>query len=312
MKAHIHSQSLCESTDIGNGTRVGAFTHIFADAKIGIDCTIAGGIVIEAGVILGDRVSVAYGVQLCTGIFLEDDVHIGPNATFSTEFRRRETSAASPARTVVEKGAFIGANATILPGVRIGSNAMIGAGAVVTKSVPPHAIAVGNPARITGYTGAQTLDAGPTTQPQAEGPPVRKSRVKGVELRTFKAIHDMRGNLTVGEFEREIPFTPKRYFFVYDVPTAEVRGEHAHKHCHQYLVAVNGAVHVVADDGKTREQFVLDKPNLGLYLPPMTWGIQYKYSSDAGLLVFASHLYDADDYIRDYSRFLEMAKASDS
>jgi dTDP-4-dehydrorhamnose 3,5-epimerase-like enzyme len=119
----------------------------------------------------------------------------------------------------------------------------------------------------------------------------------------------MRGCLSVGEFEREIPFIPQRYFLVYDVPTAETRGEHAHLKCHQFLIAVKGSVHVVADDGNVREEFVLDRNNLGLHLPPMTWGIQYRYSHDAVLLVFASDYYDPDDYIRDYDKFMEVVRA---
>jgi UDP-2-acetamido-3-amino-2,3-dideoxy-glucuronate N-acetyltransferase len=130
-----------------------------------------------------------------------------------------------------------------------------------------------------------------------------------VQLHTFNALADMRGSLSVGEFERDIPFAPKRYFLVYKVPTAETRGEHAHRRCHQFLIAVQGSVHVVADDGERREQFVLDRPNLGVYLPPMTWGIQYKYSEDAVLLVFASDFYDSSDYIREYGAFVEQVRA---
>jgi len=122
-------------------------------------------------------------------------------------------------------------------------------------------------------------------------------------------VSDIRGSLTAGEFGKDIPFTPLRYFLVYDVPTAETRGEHAHRECHQFLVAVKGQVHVVADDGENREEFVLDSPTKGVYLPPMTWGIQYKYSPNALLMVFASHHYDANDYVRDYDEFLAMVAA---
>lgn len=122
-------------------------------------------------------------------------------------------------------------------------------------------------------------------------------------LHTLKEVTDIRGSLSAGEFERTVPFKTERYFLVYDVPTAETRGEHAHRECHQFLVAVKGSVHVVADDGVNREEFVLDKPNKGIHLPPMTWGIQYRYSQDAVLMVFASHYYDADDYIRNYDDF---------
>jgi hypothetical protein len=88
------------------------------------------------------------------------------------------------------------------------------------------------------------------------------------------------------------------------VPGAEVRGEHAHLECHQFLICVRGSCAVVADDGTRREEILLDRPNKGLHLPPMTWGIQYRYTEDAVLLVLASHNYAAEDYIRSYDAFL--------
>jgi hypothetical protein len=114
---------------------------------------------------------------------------------------------------------------------------------------------------------------------------------------------DIRGSLTVGEAERSVPFPIKRYFMVFDVPSMETRGEHAHRECHQFLICVRGSCAVVADDGTNRQEFLLDRPDLGLHLPPMIWGIQYKYSPDAVLLVLASHAYDNADYIRDYNEF---------
>jgi hypothetical protein len=134
------------------------------------------------------------------------------------------------------------------------------------------------------------------------------SSVKGVTRHTLRTVLDVRGNLCVGEFEREIPFIPRRYFFVFDVPPVEMRGEHAHLQCKQFLIAVRGKINIVVDDGYARDEFILDKPNMGVYLPPMTWGIQYCYSSDAILLVFASEYYDSDDYIRDYAEFLKLVK----
>ena len=123
-------------------------------------------------------------------------------------------------------------------------------------------------------------------------------------------VIDARGNLTVGEFGRHVPFDAKRYFIVYQVPLVEVRGEHAHRDCHQFLVCVRGRMSVVGDDGRQRRQYVLDRPNLGFYMPPMTWGGQFDYSPDAVLLVFASHAYDAGDYIRDYAEFRRLAGVS--
>jgi hypothetical protein len=92
------------------------------------------------------------------------------------------------------------------------------------------------------------------------------------------------------------------------VSSREIRGQHAHRKCHQFLVCVRGSCRVIADDGKRREEFVLDSPARGVYLPPLTWGVQYDYSADAALLVFASHAYDPADYVRDYDEFLRLVK----
>jgi dTDP-4-dehydrorhamnose 3,5-epimerase-like enzyme len=116
-------------------------------------------------------------------------------------------------------------------------------------------------------------------------------------------VRDPRGTLTAGEVGAHVPFVPHRYFMVFDVPGMDVRGEHAHRRCHQFLVCARGSVAVAADDGTSREEFTLDAPDLGLYLPPMVWALEYKYSSDALLLVFASDPYDPADYIRDYEEF---------
>jgi dTDP-4-dehydrorhamnose 3,5-epimerase-like enzyme len=249
-------------------------------------------------------------VQLWDGVRLEADVFVGPNATFTNDLRPRSKQYLSaPLETVVESGASIGANATILPGIRIGEKAMVGAGAVVTQSVPPNAIVVGNPARITGYVDSiRGRDAVRTALPEGqrlvagdEG--VHATSVTGVTLHRLRHVEDLRGDLSAGEFARTIPFIPKRYFLVFDVPSRRVRGEHAHVACEQFLVCVAGSLSVVADDGTTREEFLLDSRNLGLYLPPMTWGIQYRFSPDAVLLVFASDYYDPQDYIRDYRDF---------
>jgi len=91
-----------------------------------------------------------------------------------------------------------------------------------------------------------------------------------------------------------------------NVPSLQIRGEHAHFKCHQFLVCTKGSCSVVFDDGKSREEVVLDQPTKGIYLPPMTWGVQYKYTADAVLLVFASDYYDNADYIRDYDNFLAL------
>ena len=310
MDYFVHQSAICESGDIGSGTRIWAFAHVLPNARIGKECNICDHVFVENEVVIGDRVTIKCGVQLWDGITVENDVFIGPNATFANDiFPRSKKYPEKFAHTILHKGASIGANATILPGLTIGENAMVGAGAVVTRSVPANAKVVGNPARIIGYVQTNNQSAAYPTTAQQHQPGHQQTTVRNVTLHTLLSVSDMRGSLSVGEFEREIPFKPLRYFLVYDVPTAETRGEHAHLICHQFLIAVNGTVHVVADDGENREEIILDRNSLGLYLPPMTWGIQYKYSPDAILLVFASEFYDADDYVRDYSVFLSQIQS---
>jgi UDP-2-acetamido-3-amino-2,3-dideoxy-glucuronate N-acetyltransferase len=121
-------------------------------------------------------------------------------------------------------------------------------------------------------------------------------------------ILDPRGNLTVCEFGKHIPFEVKRCFMIYQVPLLETRGEHAHKQCHQFLMCLRGRVSVTVDNGEGSQEFGLDGPHSGLYMPPMVWGTQHSYSPDALLVVFASHYYDPEDYIRKYDEFRELVK----
>ena len=300
----VHDKALCESSKVGAGTRVWAFAHVLAGATIGRDCNICDGVFIENDVIVGDRVTIKCGVQLWDGLRIGNDVFIGPNVTFTNDnFPRSKVFPDKFLRTTVHSGASIGANATILAGTEIGVGAMIGAAAVVTRSVPRLAIAVGNPACIVGYVDAAKSEVGAPLAGNDKTAEVTAMRVRGVTLHEFPLIKDMRGDLSAGEFKRSAPFVPKRYFLVFDVPNQEIRGEHAHRECRQFLICVKGSVSIVADDGTERQEVVLNRPNLGLYLPPMVWGIQYKYSADAVLLVFASEYYDAADYIRDYDEF---------
>ena len=304
----IHPQALCESPHIGEGTRVWAFAHVLPGARIGADCNLCDGVFVENDVIVGDRVTVKCGVQLWDGVRLEDDVFVGPNATFSNDrFPRSRQRPPEFLQTIVRKGASIGANATLLPGITIGAGAMVGAGAVVLRSVPPNAIVVGNPARIVGYT--NTAQIGPADAPAA-APGSNASAVGGVELRPLTRAIDMRGSLAAAESGRELPFVPQRVFMVYAVPSAEVRGEHAHRRCAQFLVCVHGQVTAMVDDGQRRAEYRLDRPDVGLYIPPMVWGTQYRYSPDAVLMVLASQAYDGGDYIRDYAEFLALAGAA--
>jgi len=303
MNYFVHAQALCESSNIGDGSRIWAFAHILPAARIGRDCNICDGVFIENDVILGDRVTVKCGVQLWDGVRVDDDAFIGPNATFCNDrFPRSQQRPPEFAQTRVERGASIGANATLLPGITVGAGAMVGAGAVVLRSVPPNAIVVGNPARIVGYTNSEEVTLDKAGSATSILPSVHD--VRGVKLVQLTHAIDMRGSLVACEAGSELPFTPQRCFMVYAVPSSEVRGEHAHRVCAQFLVCVSGSVTAMVDDGQNRAEVRLDRPDIGLYIPPMIWGTQYRYSADAILMVVASERYAADDYIREYSEFI--------
>jgi acetyltransferase-like isoleucine patch superfamily enzyme/dTDP-4-dehydrorhamnose 3,5-epimerase-like enzyme len=298
-----HPMALVESSHIGAGSRVWAFAHVLPGAVIGRDCNICDGVFVENDVVVGDRVTVKCGVQLWDGVRLEDDVFVGPNATFTNDRfpRSREYPEQFPP-TIVRRGASIGANATILPGLEIGTRAMVGAGAVVTRSVPAHAVVAGNPARVVSWVDAHRVAAAqsaPTPEP-AELP---KLRVAGARLYRLPMFQDPRGLLSFGQVGDHLPFDPKRWFIVTDVRPGMVRGEHAHREQHQYLVAVRGSCHMVLDDGERRDEIVLHSRGLGLHVPPMIWGTLFGFSPDALLLVLTSGLYDAAEYIRDYAVF---------
>lgn len=301
-----HPAAIVESTDIGPGTRIWAFVHILAGARIGADCNICDHVFIESDVVVGDRVVIKSGVQLWDGVTLGNDVFVGPNVTFTNDpFLRSQHHQERVGRTTVKAGASIGANATILPGVTIGERAMVGAATVVTRDVPPDTIVVGNPARISGYVGAKPSVSAP---PRAvlTAPGAAPTSVRGVTLHRLPHAEDLRGQISFGEAERHIPFPVRRHFVIYGVPGENIRGEHAHRRLHQFLICVAGSVHAVADDGAKREEFLLNDPTVGLHLPPMIWGVQYKYSPSAVLLVLASDYYDPSDYIRNYDEFVQL------
>ncbi len=309
----IHELAFCESNNVGARTRIAAFAHVLANARIGADVTVCDNVFIEDGVVVGDRVTLERGVQLCSGVELYDDVFVGPNATFTKEPTSWSKSPSDQRYlTVVNTGASIGANATILAGIEIGRGAKVGAGAVITRSVPPNAIVVGNPAHIVSYIETPRTDLQDQRMPTIE-PGTIQLDVRDVCLRRSTEFSDLRGSLTAGELPQDaIPFVPRRWFLVYDVPNREVRGEHAHFLCHQFMVCVSGTMTVAIDDGERRAEVTLDSPTLGLYVPPLVWASQFRYSADAVLLVLASHAYDASDYIRDYELFLTAATARTS
>jgi UDP-2-acetamido-3-amino-2,3-dideoxy-glucuronate N-acetyltransferase len=151
-KKQIHPSAQTQGACIGSGTRIWQFCIIFPKAQIGCDSNICANVFIEGDVVIGSRVTIKSGVQLWDGARIEDDVFIGPNATFTNDRTPRSKKTGwKPLRTKVQRYATIGANSTILPGLTVGKGAMVSAGAVVTRNVPSYALMIGNPARRKGW-----------------------------------------------------------------------------------------------------------------------------------------------------------------
>jgi len=128
------------------------------------------------------------------------------------------------------------------------------------------------------------------------------------KLQEFKILGDHRGQLVALEANKQIPFDIKRVFYIYGTLEGVYRGNHAHYKTKQFLVAVNGSCKVTLDNGKIKETFNLNQPNLGLFQDALIWGSMHDFSSDCVLLVMADEYYDESDYIRDYDRFLKVVK----
>jgi len=150
----VHERGLCESESVGKGTRVWAFAHVMKGATIGEGCNVGGGAFVESGVVIGDRVTIKNGVQIYDKVTIEDDVFLGPNMIFTNDMNPRAAFKKPVDEflpTLVKTGVSIGANATIVCGVTLGEHAFIGAGTVVIRDVPAHAMMVGNPAKQIGW-----------------------------------------------------------------------------------------------------------------------------------------------------------------
>ena len=149
MPPSIHPSADCQSPNVGSGTTIWQFCVVLAGARIGEGCNINCHCFIENDVVIGNNVTVKSGVYLWDGVRLEDNVFVGPNVTFTNDkMPRSKVRPKGPIRTVVRRGASIGAGAVILPGLEIGEYAMVGAGAVVTKDVRPNSTVIGVPARM--------------------------------------------------------------------------------------------------------------------------------------------------------------------
>jgi acetyltransferase-like isoleucine patch superfamily enzyme len=307
MSDPIDPTALVESSTLGAGSRILPFARISHDVEIHSNCTVDEHAVLVGPILLEDDVHVRSGARLIGHIHLERGVKVGAGAVLASDPPGDTATGDGACSIVVRRFASIGANATILPGVTVGRQAVVEPGSVVTHSVPANAIVRGNPATIVAYVDSVEDAPAPEVSDPLRATSLA-SRVRGVTLHRLTHVRDLRGALTALEFG-DLPFTPRRMFAVYDVPNESVRGAHAHRQCSQLLLCLTGGLSCLIDDGTTREEIRLGRRDLGLHIPPMVWGTQWRYTRDASLLVLASHPYDPDDYIRDYEEFLDLVEA---
>jgi UDP-2-acetamido-3-amino-2,3-dideoxy-glucuronate N-acetyltransferase len=240
--------------------------------------------------IVGYHASLGQNVEVGSRVIINGSTPLGENGS----------------EVLVEDSVLLGDGCVIVGPARIGTRAIVKPGAVITGFVPPFAIIEGNPAQVVGYANEAPLDA-PFIIPPSE--PGESISVAGCDVWRLPRVTDVRGNLTSAEIGRLLPFEPKRFFLVYDVPNEKIRGTHAHHELHELLICACGSVTVTLDNGVESAQVLLDDPSVMIHLKPKTWTTQYNYSHDAVLIVLCSHVYEADDYIREYGKFLEFRDA---
>ena len=258
MNSFTHEQALCETPHVGSGTRIAAFAHVLQRARIGQNCDISDHVFIGNDVVIGDDVTVQSGVQLCDGVRLANRVFVGSNATFAP------TSSQISGDRNCGRGRRLywrechhsgrGANWTIGGRrTRCCRNTKYPRQCSRHRqscrhrrlSEPRHnARAVGPTA---GRRGSRSGNATPLG-------------VGDCELLRMPSFADMRGSLAPLDFTKNLPFPPRRSFLVYSVPNNRVRGEHAHRVCHQLLVAAHGRLAIVVDDAKSRREVELSNP----------------------------------------------------
>lgn len=137
---------------------------------------------------------------------------------------------------------------------------------------------------------------------------IKRVKIEDCKLINLNQLGDRSGHISVIENNDKVPFEVRRVFYLYDIPGGESRGAHAHKECHQFLVAASGGFEVEVDDGYSKKRFTLNRPDYGLHIPPKIWASELNFTSGAVCLVLASHVYDEKDYLRNYRDFQEFIK----
>ena len=282
VKTFVDPMSICLSENLGENVRVHAFCKIERGVKLG------------SGTIISDFSLIRKNALIRENVRVGDRCTIGENVEI--------------ARDVI-----IHERCEITKGVKTGQGVIIQANSVVIYDVPSFAIISGTPSKIIDYTTSSVADDEGSLAFTSSSKPLLKRRflsTKNCFLEPIPNFTDIRGSLTAIEKNKGVPFTPKRVFLVHGVNSEFVRGEHAHFKCEQFLIAISGTLSVFLDDGTNRSEVVLTDKHYGLYLAPMVWGVQYKFSNDSVLMVLASHEYDSSDYIRNYDDFFKLVNSS--
>lgn len=279
-----HQNSICESTTIGKGTRIWAFSHVLPGAIIGQDCNICDHVFIENRVKIGNNVTIKSGVQIWDGVIIEDHAFIGPNATFTNDMyppNRGKTGEFEPETICICEGASIGANATILPGVIIGANAIVGAGAVVTRSVQPNTVVVGNPAKVVRTLGE---NGNPQFTEYSDSTSLKKDHTLG-------STGDLRWHLlectpqTVLQLpmSTELPF-PIGHIKTFSPHSTQNYELPAYSRGERFLLCIRASTTLLVEDLTTSCILELTDPCAGLVIPPMTW-IKFREASQDTMLM---------------------------
>jgi acetyltransferase-like isoleucine patch superfamily enzyme len=304
-------QSQVRDVSFGNGVTVVHPANLY-------ECHLADGVFvgpfveIQRGVRIGPRTRIQSHSFVCELVTIGQDCFIAHGVMFVNDLFSEGGPAKTPAgwKTIeICDRVSIGSNATILAGITIGESAVVGAGAVVTRNVPSRAIVVGNPARITGYVDKTKVNRVQNTNGKIERS-ISATKVAGVALYSLEKTKDLQGEVCVAEFSEEIPFQAAGYFLVNKVPNSKIRREYAYKNCQQFLLCVRGEVSVIVDDGNQSEEIKLDSSSVGLFLPAMTWAVQYKFTENAILIGFVSLCCDEKERILSYEEFQKLVKGN--
>jgi len=299
MSVFVHPKGICESRNVGAGTRIWAFAHVMGGAIIGTDCNIGDCAYVENQVVIGHRVTIKNGAMIMDGTYLEDDVFIGSNVSFTNDrYPRSKSRPPEYPKTTIRRGASIGANVVILAGVTVGEDAMVGAGSVVTKDIPAHVVAFGNPARVTSFLNTEMI-----TEDRFDTSVRAKQVLPEVELRRVKTVFNAGETSMDAELLSNLPFSPKRFLVLKGLQHGQLCSGQVHFQCSQLFMLLSGSITFLVDNGRARRSVKLCRLGDTILVPPRIWHSLIAATPETIVGVLASEPFDAADHIYDYREF---------